>query len=49
MALINLLSGAMITTGFTLLLVGVIGLILTRSEEREEERDHECEDQQTGA
>jgi len=44
----NLISGAMVTTGALLMLVGVIGLVLTRSEERKE-TDHEREDQQTGA
>ncbi len=35
MALIDLIAGAMVTTGASLMLIGVIGLVLTRSEERE--------------
>jgi hypothetical protein len=35
--LVDLVAGAMVTTGASLLLVGVIGLALTRSEERERE------------
>jgi len=38
-ALINLIAGAMVTTGASLMLIGVIGLWLTRREEREEEDD----------
>ena len=34
MLLVDLIAGAMVTTGASLLLVGVIGLVLTRSEER---------------
>ena len=34
MALINLISGAMVTMGAALMLIGVIGLVLTRGEER---------------
>lgn len=37
MLLVDLISGAMVTTGAALLLVGVIGLALTRGEERESE------------
>ena len=44
MLLVDLLAGAMVTTGASLMLVGVIGLVLTRSEERKE-TDHEREDQ----
>jgi hypothetical protein len=47
MPLVNLLAGAMVTTGAALVLVGIIGLALTRSEEKEER--HEREDQSTGA
>jgi len=36
-ALINLIAGAMVTTGASLMLIGVIGLWLTRREERERE------------
>lgn len=39
MALINLISGAMVTTGASLMLIGVIGLVLTRSEERKQKGD----------
>lgn len=35
----NLISGAMVTTGASLLLIGVIGLVLTRGEEKEQEED----------
>ena len=41
MALINLISGALVTTGASLMLIGVIGLVLTRSEEREASADAE--------
>ena len=34
MLLVDLIAGAMVTTGASLLLVGGIGLALTRSEER---------------
>ncbi len=40
MLLVDLIAGAMVTTGAALLLVGVIGLVLTRSEEKEE-KDNE--------
>ena len=46
MLLVDLVAGAMVTTGAALLLVGGIGLALTRSEERMEKEDaHEREDQ----
>ena len=38
-ALINLIAGAMVTTGASLILIGVIGLWLTRREEREREEE----------
>jgi len=38
-ALIELIAGAMVTTGASLMLIGVIGLWLTRREEREREDD----------
>ena len=47
MLLVDLVAGALVTTGAALLLVGGIGLVLTRSEEKEEK--HEREDQSTGA
>jgi hypothetical protein len=34
--LVELLSGALVTTGASMLLIAVIGLVLTRTEEREE-------------
>ena len=37
MLLVDLVAGALVTTGAALLLVGGIGLVLTRSEEREQE------------
>lgn len=40
MLLVDLVAGAMVTTGAALLLVGGIGLVLTRSEEKEE-KDNE--------
>ena len=43
MALINLISGALVTTGASLMLIGVIGLVLTRSEEGEASADAEGE------
>ena len=43
MALINLISGALVTTGASLMLIGVIGLVLTRSEERKEKEEFEHE------
>lgn len=61
MLLVDLVAGAMVTTGASLLLVGIIGLVLTQNEEkmgcggagaaatRDEEVSHECEDQSTGA
>ena len=36
MLLVELLSGALVTTGASMLLIAVIGLVLTRTEEREE-------------
>ena len=39
MALINLIAGAMVTTGASLMLIGVIGLWLTRRKEREREEE----------
>ena len=46
MLLVDLVAGAMVTTGASMLLVGVIGLVLTRSEERAEKEDaHERENQ----
>ena len=39
MALINLIAGAMVTMGASLILIGVIGLWLTRREERAREED----------
>ena len=38
MLLVDLISGALVTTGASMLLVGVIGLVLTRTEEREEKK-----------
>lgn len=43
MALIDLIAGAMVTTGASLMLIGVIGLWLTRSEERREKEELEHE------
>ena len=43
MLLVELISTTMISIGAALVLIGVIGLILTRNEEREER--HEREDQ----
>jgi len=37
--LVDLLAGAMVTTGASLMLIGVIGLVLTRSEERKEKEE----------
>ncbi len=39
MLLVELLSGALVTTGASILLVGIIGLILTRTEEKEEKEN----------
>lgn len=39
MALINLISGAMVTMGAALMLIGVIGMVLTRGEERNEKEE----------
>ena len=38
MQLVELVSGALVTTGASLLLVGIIGLVLTRTEERKEKK-----------
>lgn len=38
MLLVDLIAGAMVTMGAALLLVGIIGLVLTRTEEREEKK-----------
>ena len=37
MQLVDLVAGAMVTTGAALMLISGIGLVLTRSEERESE------------
>lgn len=45
MMLVDLVAGAMVTTGAALVLVEIIGLVLTRNEEKEEaenESDTEC-------
>ena len=39
MLLVDLLAGAMVTTGASLMVVGVIGLVLTRAEERKQKKD----------
>jgi hypothetical protein len=39
MMLVELVSGALVTTGASLLLVGIIGLVLTRTEEKEEKEN----------
>lgn len=39
MLLVDLLAGAMVTTGASLMLIGVIGLVLTRTEERKQKED----------
>ena len=44
MAAVDLIAGAMITAGSALMLVGLIGLALTRAEEREEEMEHDDAD-----
>lgn len=36
MLLVDLIAGALVTTGASMLLIAVIGLVLTRTEEREE-------------
>ena len=38
MTLVELVSGALVTIGAALLLIGIIGLVLTRTEEREEKK-----------
>jgi multisubunit Na+/H+ antiporter MnhG subunit len=39
MQLVNLIAGAMVVMGAALMLIGGIGLVLTRSEERESETE----------
>lgn len=39
MLLVDLIAGAMVVTGAALMLIAVIGLALTRSEERESETE----------
>ena len=39
MLLVELVSGALVTMGAALLLVGIIGLVLTRTEEKEEKEN----------
>ncbi len=38
MTLVELVSGALVTMGAALLLIGVIGLVLTRTDERKEKK-----------
>jgi hypothetical protein len=38
MLLVDLVAGAMVITGAALLLMGIIGIVLTRTEEREEKK-----------
>lgn len=38
MTLVELVSGALVTMGAALLLIGIIGLVLTRTEERKEKK-----------
>ena len=38
MMLVDLIAGALVTMGAALLLVGIIGLVLTRAEEKEEKK-----------
>ena len=38
MLLVDLVAGAMVITGAALLLMGIIGIVLTRAEEREEKK-----------
>ncbi len=38
MLLVDLIAGAMVVTGAALMLIAVIGLALTRTEEREEKK-----------
>ena len=46
MLLVDLIAGARVVTGAALMLIAVIGLALTRIEERGEKEDtHEREDQ----
>ena len=39
MLLVELLSGALVTTGASMLLMSIIGLMLTRTEEKEEKEN----------
>ena len=38
MTLVDLIAGAMVAMGAALLLIGIIGMVLTRTEEREEKK-----------
>lgn len=38
MLLVDLIAGALVAMGAALLLIGIIGLVLTRTEEREEKK-----------
>lgn len=38
MQLVELIAGALVTMGAALLLIGIIGLVLTRTEERKEKK-----------
>jgi multisubunit Na+/H+ antiporter MnhG subunit len=38
MMLVELIAGALVTMGAALLLIGIIGLVLTRTEERDEKK-----------
>jgi multisubunit Na+/H+ antiporter MnhG subunit len=38
MMLVDLIAGALVTMGAALLLIGIIGLVLTRTEERDEKK-----------
>jgi multisubunit Na+/H+ antiporter MnhG subunit len=38
MMLVELIAGALVTMGAALLLIGIIGLVLTRTEERKEKK-----------
>ena len=38
MLLVDLVTGAMVITGAALLMMGIIGIVLTRTEEREEKK-----------
>jgi predicted phage tail protein len=39
MLLVDMIAGAMVTTGASLMLIGVIGLVLTRAEEQKQKED----------